>query len=420
MLLILSIILSFFVTSSINAQTLDYNNIYMEYLTSYNINEYNPEKVLFYDLNNDGTPEMIFNQIKNSGNICDIYTIKNNKIEKIYNINEKLKSDNITFFTTNNDKNLYYVIKNSNLKYYKLNYDGSKITSNLIAELETKFFEDLKLKKLNLNSDKYYYNDKQVSEIEFLNKLNFKKALIFTSLKDIINVEKMLSNYNNPPANINYEHKIEQYYNKNSEIKNIKYIIYNNGLYEIYENTPYILMINGNIIPKANVIIENKNLYLPIRAIYNYLNKDINYNAKNNTITVNNITINLKNGTTSENKKVIIKNVNGITYLPIEFFNNFNIYYLDTNSEKFINLEEKSLKINYSPIKPLIDEIKNLEFKDIVHLKVGSVSEPVILGRYYFFKVHLNYISSYDEHLSQFDEEKYFIYDNYSNIKYFN
>ena len=449
--IILIIILSFSTIYTVNAQSSNYKNVYIDYLKNYNIDKQYPEKALFYDLNNDNIPEMILQRFEALGNekngeyntICDIYTIKNNELEKIHTIKNKTKYifrdhamlNTIVFFTTSNNKNLYYGLQdfdvNYNMSYYKLNYDNNKITSTLIGKTETKFFEDFTLRQLNLNSDKYYYNNKQVSKNEFLNSLRFKQTLNTISLKNIDDIEKSLNNYNNIPANPTYIFNVRPYeiQNKYGSV-DANHIIYNSGLYDYFKDNIHLLMINGNIIPKANVIIENDKIYLPLRTICNYINKEIAYNNKNNSITIDNITIGLKDGKTSKGEKFHIKNIEGVTYLPSEFFDkylNFNVYNAKVNEGEtsntvdnkplkyninIVNLEDKSLNINYAPIKPLKEEINNLKFEDITTFIVSSVSEPTILGRYYVFKAKLETPNGI------FNFYRYFIYDNYSNIKY--
>lgn len=448
-------ILSFLAISTVNAQSVDYKSVYMEYLSSYKVDEIYPEKVLFYDLNNDGMPEMLLEEIKPLGDeintdfktICHIYTIKNNKLEKISTIENKTDyifgdntlEDTIVLFTTNNDKNLYYGFQdfdvNYNMTYYKLNYDNNKVTSTLVGKTQTNFFKDLKEKHLDTSKDKYFINNKLVSQNEFLQKLNFKQSLNFISLKNMQKVKNALNNYNNLPANPTYTFNIKSYENENNYGSiDVNHIIYNNGLYDYFKDDIYLLMINGNIIPKGNVITEGDKIYLPLRTICNYINKDIIYNSKNNSITIDNITINLKTGKMSNNQKANMKSVNGVTYLSSDFFKkylDFNISTVTVNEGKnnntennkpspysvnIINLEEGSLKINYAPIDPLKEDIKNIKLEEPT-LKIGDISKPKILGRYYFFKTNINYFVG-EEHIESFDTEKYFIYDNYSNIKY--
>lgn len=441
-------ILSFLIICTVNAQSIDYKKIYTDYLKTYNVDKIYPESVLFYDLNSDNIPEMILQKIEtiedemntNFNTICYVYTVKNNKLQKIHTIQNKIdtthidhstKLDTIVFFTTSNDNNLYYGLQDFNISYnmtyYKLNYDNTKVTTNLIGKTETKFFSNYSTHPLNTNSDKYYYGNSEISKHLFLDTLNFKQSLNFVSLKNIDKVIKSLDNYNNLPANPTYKFGLRIY-----GIENVmgnlycNYIAYNNGLYDYFEGDMYLLMINGNVIPKANVIVENNKIYLPLRTICNYISKEIIYNNKINSVSINNTNISLNNYI-----KFNAKNVNGITYLPSEFFDkylNFNIYTqkiyegkTSGNMEGFkpvdfsinaINLEDKSLKLNYAPTLPLKDEISKLIFKDIHTTRVVSVEEPTILGRYYVFKAKQKVDNTNIEYFV------YYLYDNYSDIKY--
>lgn len=407
----------------VKAQENEYKIIYLDYLSNIN-SKY--QQILFYDIDKNNIPEMIFctkeYNVHDPYTIYsyDIYTIKNNKMEKIFNIEFKEKFWNrLIFFTTNNDDNLYVgkndINNNYNMKYYRLEYVEGNIIPKLIAETQNDFFENEKIGIIKENNCKYFYENIEVSESEFINKFNFRQTIPYIYLGDKEEIEKAIDNFNKIPSNPTFV-EIKIPYNSD-----IRYITYNNGLYDIFniDSNKYILMINGNIIPKVD-IQKDDDIFLPLRLICNYMNKKIIYNPQDKTIEVDNIIIN-QNESKVNNEHIDIKNINGSIYLPLNFFENYFIindleFYGTYNKPvTILSLEDKSINLDYTSVeeaqKLVINNSKENNNPDIYTFT--NASKIGDLGRYYIFKIDYKY-SLYK------NEDRYIeiLYDKYSNNMY--
>ena len=353
----------------------------------------------------------------------DIYTIKNDKMEKIFNIEFKENFWNkLIFFTTNNDDNLYIgkndINNNYNMKYYKLECVEDNIIPKLIAKTQNDFFENEKIGAVKGNNSKYFYENIEVSESKFINKFNFKQTIPYIYLGDKKEIEKAINNFNKILSNPTFGGI------RISNNLGIKYITYNNGLYDIFNmnSNKYILMINGNIIPKVD-IQEDNTIFLPLRIICNYMNKEIIYNPKEKTIEVGNVIIN-QNESKVNNEHINIKNINGNIYLPLNFFEKYFIindlefygfYGIYNKLVTILSLEDKSINLDYTPV----EEAKNLvtdnakQNNDPNTYTLTSVSKIGDLGRYYVFKIDYKYALYKNE-----DRYIEILYDKYSNNIY--
>lgn len=412
----------------VKAQDNGYKQIYLNFIET--ISSKNTQ-VLFYDIDNNNLPEMILREYKyvkpNEIYSYTIYTIENSKIKEIFNhkftidntnknipVSFTTNNDILTFFTTNNDNNLYCakndINSSYNMKYYKLEYIDNSIIPKLVAETKNDFFIKNESKQINIDNrynDKYFYKNIQISENDFINKMNFKQIIPYLYSEDKQIIEKSLNNFTQISSSPTF-------------IMNTRdlYIIYNNGLYDTLNNNSKnnILMINGNIIPKSNLIEENNTIFLPLRLVCNYINKEINYNIKNKTINIDSIIINI-NKSTINGKYINIKNINNNTYLPLDCFKQYfdisNYAYLDTIN--IISLEEKNVDLFSTSIEQakimLIDNLNNnINRKTYIPTNVIHTGN---LGRYYIFKIDYKYIPYKNE-----DRYIQILYDKYSNNLY--
>ena len=134
----------------------------------------------------------------------------------------------------------------------------------------------------------------------------------------------------NPKVEIAYRGSVED----GLEIK------YDDGTVKYADDNVMLMMINGDLISNANIIIKNGTTLVPLRIISEQLKADVAWNAKTKTITIvkGNNTIEMKVGNKSAklNNKSFKMNVapqiiNGYTYVPIravaECFNADDITY---------------------------------------------------------------------------------------------
>ncbi len=403
----------------ISADESDYKKIYMNYIKSINNEEV---KILFYDIDKNNIHEMILykytiikdkNNINKSvfNNIYEIYTINNGHIEKLFNIeNETITNQqaSISFFITNNnelcygvqDKNFY-----SNTNYYKLNCFNGKITSEFIGKVENNLFKQI----------------------------NFNQTIHFIDINNIKDIEFSLNNVNNIPANPTIEFNTHTRQVKpNSNYIGINTIKYNNGMYDYFSlnTTKDLLMINGNMLPKINIIKENNQIFLPLRIVCNYFNKPIYYNNYNNTIKVDSVTINLSKKQIEErNETLNIINLNGNIHLPLEFFNS-NLKLVISNL-KVDNINIIALEKNHIPNNKIkaSDEVKSILAENIKQnnnqgiYQFKNMSKKQDLGRYYVFEIDYIYTLYNNETRKQvilYDKYTDKIYNYSGGIKYYN
>lgn len=120
----------------------------------------------------------------------------------------------------------------------------------------------------------------------------------------------------NPKVEIAYRGSVED----GLEIK------YDDGTVKYADDNVMLMMINGDLISNANIIIKNGTTLVPLRIISEQLKADVAWNAKTKTITIvkGNNTIEMKVGNKSAklNNKSFKMNVapqiiNGYTYVPI-------------------------------------------------------------------------------------------------------
>ena len=296
-IVILSIICFLLNLQIVSANDFDYKKIYMNYIE--NINDKEAE-VLFYDIDKNNIPEMIlykYIRIKDNefinkevfNNIHEIYTINNGNIEKLFNIENETeiqRREPISFFITKDNK-LYYAMQdrnlNGNIQYYKLNYVNGKITSDFVGRVESessvfegyifsnvisrhndKLFYDGYEKLVSNFNEKFYVKETEVSEEEFVKEINFKQTIPFIFTNHIKEVEFALNNIYNIPANPTMKFGIRSVQLDPTTTVGIETITYNNGMYDYFElgTTKEILMINGNIVPKMNIIKEDDKIFV--------------------------------------------------------------------------------------------------------------------------------------------------------------
>lgn len=398
----------------VNAKDTSYKQLYLNYLDNKNNEDI---RVVFYDINNDNIPEMILNEsllyeqnINKTffNNVYHIYTIKNDEIKEIFNIENEtytLVQEPITFFVTNNDNNLYYGVQDNNLynniNYYRLDYDKGEITSSFVGKIESDFFENLYLNIFDNFNEKFYIKENEVSESEFIQKINFKQTLSFINIKNIQSIKFAIDNFNFIPANPTIDlHTHEIQTKPNGDYIGIESIIYNNGMYDKFKlnSDKDLLMIYGNILPKTNIYKEHNIIYLPLRVVCNYINKEVNYNNQDNTITLDNMIIDLnKNKIVSTNQSLNIKNLNNSIYLSLDFFEkylNFNVNTFKEYNINIIALESKNISLDYTSNEKaqrvIINSVKQNNKEDIYKLK--HIIKKQDLGRYYVFEVEYLYI----------------------------
>ena len=438
----------------ISADEFDYKRIYMYYIE----NVEDETKVLFYDIDNNNIPEMILYKyilIKDNNainkeifnNIYEIYTINNGNIEKLFNIEnetETQRREPVSFFITNKNK-LFYGMQDRNLsgniQYYKLDYINGKITSDFVGRIENNvlkenifdniiYWNNGKLvydgyeKLVSEFNEKFYVKEKQATEVEFVKEINFKQTIPFISTRYTKEIEFALNNVYNIPANPTVEFDINSIQEPTINTVGIEKIIYNNGMYDYFKLgiTKDILMINGNIVPKVNIIKEEDKIFLPLRNICDYINKQISYDSSNNTIKINNINIDLKNKKIrNTNEMIDIKNVDGFSYFPLDFFSNY--FNFDIDKLKFYTKNIISLESNFKDVKSIpINEAKSFIINTAKetnkeYIEKGSYDlEDVVykqnLGRYYVFEVN------YTGKLFIGERKIILLYDKYTNKIY--
>ena len=462
-IVILSIICFLLNLKIVSADGFDYKKIYMNYIE--NINDKEAE-VLFYDIDKNNIPEMIlykYIRIKDNefinkevfNNIHEIYTINNGNIEKLFNIENETeiqRREPISFFITKGNK-LYYAMQDRNLsgniQYYKLNYVNGKITSDFVGRVESessvfegyifsnvisrhndKLFYDGYEKLVSNFNEKFYVKETEVSEEEFVKEINFKQTIPFIFTNHIKEVEFALNNIYNIPANPTMKFGIRSVQLDPTTTVGIETITYNNGMYDYFElgTTKEILMINGNIVPKMNIIKEDDKIFLPLRNICDYVNKQVLYDNLNNVIKIDNTSIDLNKKKVINTDEIIdIKNVDGVSYFPLDFFNkylNFNVDKLMLYTKNIISLENIFKDTETTFVSEARDNIinnveeTNKEYIEEGDYKLKDVVYKQNLGIYYVFDVNYTMIFKDDIILTEDDRILTLLYDKYTNKIY--
>ena len=461
-IVILSIICFLLNLKIVSADGFDYKKIYMNYIENINDKE---AKVLFYDIDKNNIPEMIlykYIRIKDNefinkevfNNIHEIYTINNGNIEKLFNIENETeiqRREPISFFITKGNK-LYYAMQdrnlNGNIQYYKLNYVNGKITSDFVGRVESNVFggnifannthwNNGKLvydgyeKLVSGFNEKFYVKETEVSEEEFVKEINFKQTIPFIYTSYTKEIEFALNNVYNIPANptIVFNIRSVQLVPTTNTV-GIERITYNNGMYDYFElgTTKEILMINGNIVPKMNIIKEDDKIFLPLRNICDYVNKQVLYDNLNNVIKIDNTSIDLNKKKVINTDEIIdIKNVDGVSYFPLDFFNkylNFNVDKLMLYTKNIISLENifKDTETTFvsEARDNIINNVKetNKESIEEGNYKLKDVVYKQNLGIYYVFDVNYTMIFKDDIILTEDDRILTLLYDKYTNKIY--
>ena len=462
-IVILSIICFLLNLKIVSADGFDYKKIYMNYIENINDKE---AKVLFYDIDKNNIPEMIlykYIRIKDNefinkevfNNIHEIYTINNGNIEKLFNIENETeiqRREPISFFITKGNK-LYYAMQDRNLsgniQYYKLNYVNGKITSDFVGRVESessvfegyifsnvisrhndKLFYDGYEKLVSNFNEKFYVKETEVSEEEFVKEINFKQTIPFIFTNHIKEVEFALNNIYNIPANPTMKFGIRSVQLDPTTTVGIETITYNNGMYDYFElgTTKEILMINGNIVPKMNIIKEDDKIFLPLRNICDYVNKQVLYDNLNNVIKIDNTSIDLNKKKVINTDEIIdIKNVDGVSYFPLDFFNkylNFNVDKLMFYTKNIISLENIFKDIETTFVSEaradIINNVKetNKKYIEEGNYKLKDVVYKQNLGIYYVFDVNYTMIFKDDIILTEDDRILTLLYDKYTNKIY--
>ena len=419
--LLLLCIFTLLLTIPVNAETIDYKNIYLNHIKQdKEINE-----IFVYDLDKDNIPELFtykYNEVNNKYLfIYEIFTIENGKPKKILTLEPDVKtpskyiSNPISYFTSNNSDGLYFksnnIDVNNTIEYYKINYKkgDANASTTLLGSFKTTLYYNF---GVNF-TEEYYYNNKKVTESEFLEKLNINKSLSFIHvLYDDLNKEKRLdfaiNMYKNNVANPTFY------------MGSFSTILYDSSLYTIYkkEEKPSVLLINGGIITKANPITENNVTYLPVRLVCNFINKDLIYNPKDNTITIDNISVNVKTGDILANNlkdKALVKNVNNNLYLSTDFFEKYLNFNISSNREyiDIIALEDKSISLKAKPIEEVEKIVKEKAEKKFKILE--NIQRKQDLGRYYTFYIKYKVMEE-----SPFEYGIFIYYDKYTGVFYEN
>ena len=203
----------------------------------------------------------------------------------------------------------------------------------------------------------------------------------------------------NPKVEIAYRGSVED----GLEIK------YDDGTVKYADDNVMLMMINGDLISNANIIIKNGTTLVPLRIISEQLKADVAWNAKTKTITIvkGNNTIEMKVGNKSAklNNKSFKMNVapqiiNGYTYVPIravaECFN-ADVGYVTEIRPKvrivWVQDRSKTVKVSKSEaIKKATDLYFNdflPEIRDYVleywHIDVNNIT-PSNIGEKSYFK----------------------------------
>lgn len=107
------------------------------------------------------------------------------------------------------------------------------------------------------------------------------------------------------------------------------------------------LLINGNLIPNADIVTKNNRTLVPIRVISENINAKIDWNDKTRKVTISKANANIEliinnKEATINNKKVTLdvapEIINNYTYLPIRFVSenmNCEVGYKDTKEKGF-------------------------------------------------------------------------------------
>lgn len=181
-------------------------------------------------------------------------------------------------------------------------------------------------------------------------------------------------------ANIAYaaNPKVEITYKAGSDWNSFE-IKYDDGTVKYADDNAMLMMINGNLISNANIIIKNGTTLVPLRIISEQLKADVAWNAKTKTITIvkgsNTIEMKVGNKSAKLNHKSFKMNVapqiiNGYTYVPIravaECFNADVGYATEILSNvKIIWVQDKTKTVKVSKSEA-IKKATNIYFNDFL------------------------------------------------------
>ena len=186
-------------------------------------------------------------------------------------------------------------------------------------------------------------------------------------------------------------------------------IEYDDGTVKYADDNAMLMMINGDLISNANIIIKNGTTLVPLRIISEQLKADVAWNARTKTITIvkgsNTIEMKVGNKSAKLNHKSFKMNVapqiiNGYTYVPIravaECFNADVGYVTEIRPKvRIVWVQDKSKTVKVSKSEA-IKKATDLYFNDFLpemrdyvleywHIDVNNIT-PSNIGEKSYFK----------------------------------
>lgn len=373
-----------------------WKQIYSEFLAeteTYNFNgsiyEW-PQLQLFYlyDITGDGTPELIFRQLRNNSiNDFTFYTCENGGLKELFFINGDIY-----------DIRQFLVPKESNGLYYRelrLN-DGyrDEIYSALRWSGDALRVEELGSIHMEYNDDSVYTytltDGRELTQKQFEQALNIQSELYYSNISDFA-LQTMITGYvfndsnislsdirSNPTVSVFDLSPDDEY----------RLIDYSNGLSYEYnsENMYPLVMLNGSFVDKGECAVINEAVY--VGADFLKANFSITP-AANNSVRIGKETVNSVNR-------------NGTLYYPLESIteiSSYSIQYITNSETNNISIVVVEKNLNPLALKYSVNEalfITQEAFDQAYRVPDSGVPEDMnganlyfsgMFGRYYMFKM---------------------------------